>query len=139
VSGDSVQGQFIRYALVGLASNALLYAAYLVLTRLGAEPKLAMTLLYLTGVLQTFVFNKRWSFRHGGLHGPAFVRYCAAYALGYVVNFVALALLVDRLGWPHQGVQGVMIVLLALMLFALQKFWVFRPAASFPSDPTPRP
>jgi putative flippase GtrA len=110
-----------------------------VLTRIGAEPKLAMTLLYAAGVAQTFVFNKRWSFRHGGLHGPAFVRYCAAYAIGYVVNFLALLLLVDRLRYPHQLVQGVMIVLLALMLFALQKFWVFRPAPSFPSDTSPRP
>ena len=134
MSGDSVRGQFIRYALVGLVSNALLYAAYLVLTRLGTEPKLAMTLLYVAGVAQTFVFNKRWSFRHGGLHGPAFVRYCAAYALGYVVNFLALLLLVDHLAWPHQLVQGVMIFLLALMLFALQKFWVFRPTPPFPSE-----
>ena len=115
MSGDSVQGQFVRYALVGLASNALLYVV---------------------GVLQTFLFNKRWSFRHGGMHGPAFVRYCAAYVIGYVVNFVALLLLVDRLGWPHQLVQGVMIVLLALMLFALQKFWVFRPTRSYASEPS---
>ena len=139
MSRDSTRAQFVRYALVGLASNALLYAAYLVLTRIGAEPKLAMTLLYAAGVAQTFVFNKRWSFRHGGLHGPAFVRYCAAYAFGYVVNFLALLLLVDQLRYPHQLVQGVMIVLLALMLFALQKFWVFRPAPSFPSDTASRP
>ena len=139
MSSGSVQGQFLRYALVGLTSNVLLYVAYLVLTRLGAEPKLAMTVLYLAGVVQTFLVNKRWSFRHGGLHGPAFLRYCAAYALGYVVNFVSLLMLVDRLGWPHQVVQGVMIVLLALMLFALQKFWVFRPASHSLPDTSPRP
>jgi putative flippase GtrA len=139
VSGDSVQGQFLRYALVGFASNALLYAAYLALTRLGAEPKVAMTLLYVAGVAQTFLFNKRWSFRHRGMPGPAFVRYCAAYALGYVFNLLALLLLVDRLAWPHQLVQGVIIVLLALMLFALQKYWVFRPAPSLPSETSPRP
>lgn len=129
--------QLFRYAVVGLASNALLYGAYLALTRLGVEPKLAMTLLYAAGVAQTFLFNKRWSFRHGGTHGPAFVRYCAAYALGYGINFVALLLLVDRLGYPHQLVQGVVVVSLALMLFSLQKFWVFRQAPSLPSNPNP--
>ena len=129
--------QLLRYAVVGLASNALLYGAYLALTRLGVEPKLAMTLLYAAGIAQTFLFNKRWSFRHGGMHGPAFVRYCAAYALGYAINFVALLLLVDRLGYPHQLVQGVVVVSLAVMLFSLQKFWVFRHGPSLPSNPNP--
>jgi len=35
--------------------------------------------------------------------------------------------LVDRMGHPHQLVQGVSIVALAILLFLLQKFWVFRP------------
>lgn len=132
--GTPAQAQFLRYAVVGLASNAVLYAAYVALTSIGVEPKLAMTILYAMGVLQTFVFNKRWSFRHAGKHGPAFVRYCAAYAFGYAVNLLALLLLVDRLGYPHQLVQAFMILSLAVMLFVLQKFWVFRPATpSLPS------
>jgi putative flippase GtrA len=130
----SARKQFFRYALIGLASNALLYGAYLALTLVGMEPKLAMTVLYAAGIAQTFVFNRRWTFRHGGSRGPAFARYCAAYALGYVVNFLALLLLVDRLGYAHQLVQGVMVVLLALALFALQKFWVFRSASAVPPD-----
>jgi len=140
VSRDPVRGQFFRYVFVGLASNAVLYGLYIALTRMGAEPKLAMTLLYAVGVAQTFVFNKRWTFGQMGLHTPAFARYCAAYGLGYVINFVGLLLLVDRFGYPHQRVQGVMVVLLALLLFALQKFWVFRRDAFSPVDSAhPRP
>lgn len=132
------RGQFVRYSLVGLASNLLLYLAFLVLTAAGMEPKVAMTLLYGVGVAQTFIFNKRWSFRHGGLHGPAFVRYCIAYGLGYVINLLVLIVLVDRMGYPHEIVQGVMVLSLAVMLFLLQKFWVFRPssATSTPTVPT---
>ena len=131
-------GQFIRYATVGLISNAVGFFLYLVLTATGMEPKMAMTLLYGIGVAQTFIFNKRWSFRHGGLHGPAFARYCIAYGLGYVINLVVLIVLVDRMGYPHEIVQGVMVLSLAVMLFLLQKFWVFRPssASSTPTMPT---
>lgn len=124
--------QFVRYALVGLASNLLLYLAYLALTTAGIEPKLSMSLLYLVGVAQTFVFNKRWSFRHSGMHGIAFIRYCSAYGLGYVINLLVLVVLVDRMGYPHEIVQGGMVLLLAVMLFLLQKFWVFRPISSPP-------
>jgi putative flippase GtrA len=126
---SAVQRQLVRYAIVGVASNLLCYVIYLGLTWLGLGPKLAMTLLYGLGVLQTFIFNKQWTFEHGGAHGTVFFRYCMAYALGYVVNIGALFILVDRLGYPHQVIQGVMILVLAVLLFTLQKFWVFAPDA----------
>jgi len=118
--------QFIRYVVVGLASNAVIYLAYIVLTQLGMGPKLAMSLLYVIGVLQTFVFNKKWSFRFEGAATPALVRYALIYALGYVIQFFALILLVDQMGLPHQWVMGALILFMALLLFTAQKFWVFR-------------
>lgn len=117
--------QFSRYALVGVASNAMGYVLYLVLTRLGLGPKLAMSLLYGIGVLQTFFFNKKWSFSFSGAAAPALVRYAAAYAIGYFVNLLALMLLVDQAGLPHQLVQGVMILVVAVLLFLAQRYWVF--------------
>ena len=118
--------QFIRYAIVGLASNAIAYLIYIALTRVGLGPKITMSLLYGLGVLQTFILNKCWTFEHGGAHGVVFIRYCVTYGLGYVVNLVALLVLVDQWGYPHEIVQGVMIFALAVMLFLLQKCWVFQ-------------
>lgn len=118
--------QFARYAAIGIASNALSYVLYLALTQLGWGPKLTMSLLYGLAVLQTFAFNKRWTFQHRGLHSVVFARYCMAYGFGYATNLAMLALFVDRLGYPHQAVQAVMIILLAVMLFLLQKHWVFQ-------------
>ncbi len=126
----STTWQFVRYAFIGLLSNAILYIAYLVLTVLGVEVKLAMTVLYAVGVAQTFVFNKRWTFRHDGSHRSAFVRYCISYALGYALNLLCLYVLVDCLHYPHQIVQGMVIFGLAAILFLLQKFWVFRTNSS---------
>ena len=122
-----VLSQVFRFASVGLLSNAVLYGAYLVLTTVGLEAKLAMTLLYAVGVALTFFFNKRWSFRHGGSHGPPFVRYCFSSALGYAINLLALYTLVDHFGYPHQIIQAIMICIVAIMMFALNKFWVFQP------------
>ena len=119
--------QAFRYGIVGLVSNLALYLGYLVLTWAGMGPKLAMSLLYGLGVLQTFFFNKRWSFEHEGATHVAFLRYIGAYAFGYVLNLTVLMLLVDRMGLPHQWVQGVMIIVLAGMLFLLQRYWIFRP------------
>lgn len=121
--------QFARYAIVGFISNVIGYLIYIVLTDLGLGPKIAMTLLYGVGILQTFAFNKRWSFRFAGAATPALVRYGTAYALGYVINLLALMLFVDQVGLPHQLVQGIMIAVIAVGLFLLQRYWVF-PLAS---------
>jgi len=119
-------GEFLRFALVGIASNAALFLLYLVMTQLGMGHKLAATLAYGLGVLQTFVFNRSWSFRHRGAAGPALGRYVVVYAAGYVLNMAALVLLVDRAQLPHEWVQGIVIIVLAVLLFVLQKAWVFR-------------
>ena len=130
VQGRPLFSQLARYGVVGLTSNALAFAAYLALTSLGLGVKVAMTITYASSIAYTFLFNKRWSFAHGGAHGPALVRYCIVYAAGYVVNLAALHWMVDRLGWPHQWVQGSLVLAISLMLFALQRTWVFpsRPA-----------
>jgi putative flippase GtrA len=123
---EATAGEFARYAIVGIASNGVLFVFYLLLTGAGLEPKLAATIAYGAGVLQTFVFNRSWSFRHAGARGPALGRYIVAYASGYVLNMAVLATLVDGAGLPHQWVQGITILALAALLFLLQKFWVFR-------------
>lgn len=124
------RGQFLRYVIVGSASNGLLYLGYLSLTAFGVGPKISMTLLYAVGVAQTFLFNCKWSFRYEGRPNWALVRYVSAYALGYLLNLVVLWWAVDQLGLPHQIIQGVMILTLAVLLFILQKFWVFPVSAS---------
>jgi putative flippase GtrA len=108
-------------------SNLLLYLAYLLITGIGIGHKLAMTILYVTGVCLTFVFNKNWTFSHRGQYRKTFIGYILIYLLGYLVNFSALYLFVDRLEFPHQLVQGVMILVIAVLMFLLQKFLLFTP------------
>jgi putative flippase GtrA len=128
--------QAVRFAVVGLASNALGFCWYLLLTWLGMGPKAAMSLLFLIGTSQTFIFNKHWSFQYGGTDRLVLVRYFVAYGLGYVLNLAMLIVLVDYANYPHAPVQAAMIVVVAAVMFLLQKFWVF---ASHTASPSPSP
>jgi putative flippase GtrA len=118
--------QLTRFGIVGLANNLLLYLLYLLVTHAGVGYKLAMTILYALGVLITFLFNRNWSFLHDGALSKSLQRYLLLYLVAYMVNWCVLYLLVDLAGWPHQLIQGAMILLLAAALFLLQKFWVFN-------------
>jgi putative flippase GtrA len=118
--------QLLRYAVTGLAANALLYAAYWLLTSHGVGHKVAMTTTYCTSVLCTFIFNRRWTFQHGGAVPSALLRYVATYIIGYMVNLAALTVLVDVGGLPHRWVMAMLIALSAVLIFLAQKYWVFR-------------
>jgi putative flippase GtrA len=124
-----IREQIVRYAIIGLLLNAALYGAYLWLTHELMGSREAMTLTYGSGVLVGFVLNRKITFRHDGGNAGALLRYFASYLIGYAINFAALWLLVGHLGIRHQIVQGGMTVTLPIMLFTLQRYWVF-PARS---------
>ena len=115
--------QVIWFGVVGFASNLVLSSAYLRLTNIGLRHKFAMSILYVVGVLQTFVFNKKWTFRHYGHQMVTFMRYVILYVVGYLINLIVM---VDQLGYSHERVQGVTVLVLAVLLFVLQKAWIFR-------------
>jgi len=111
---------------VGLTLNLFLYLTYLVITYLGTQPKIAITVPYIAGVSISFFFNKNWTFKHKGSLSSTFVNYILVYACGYFFNLAGLYFLVDKLGFRHEWVQGVLILLVALLLFAAQKAIVFK-------------
>ena len=122
--------QLFRYAAVGAGSNLAGYLAYLGLTWLGVGPKLAMSCLYVLGASVSFAANRAWTFSHAGSVGASAVRFAIAHGLGYLLNLAILVAFVDHLGFPHQAVQAIAIVVVALFLFALFRLFVFPAGAA---------
>lgn len=125
---DILDYRVLRFAIVGLISNGILFLAYLVLTECGMGSKIAMTVLYVTGVLQGFVFNKKWTFSHDGQVLKTFTAYVFLYAIGYLTNLLIFFVLVDELGFQHQWVQGGVTLFLAGFFFLVQRFFIFKTA-----------
>jgi putative flippase GtrA len=118
--------QLIRYGLVGLTNNLLIYVGYLVLSDIFMiAPKVSMTITYVSGVLLSYSMNKQWTFRFAGAKARSFSRFIAVHIFGYFLNLLILWLCVDHLGYPHQVVQGGAILLVAIILFVLFKYFVF--------------
>jgi putative flippase GtrA len=119
--------QFFTYALIGMVTNILGYTIYLFLTYLWGAPKLTMTALYFVGASIGFIANRRFSFRHDGGIGVAGVRYLLAQVAGYLLNLVLLLLFVDWFDFPHQIVQAIAILIVAIFLFFVSRVFVFAP------------
>jgi putative flippase GtrA len=102
-----------------------LYSGYLLLSAFGIGAKTAMSLLYVPGLMVGFLGNRNFAFRHAGRIAASMFRCFATYAFGYVFNFVCLAVFVDVLGLPADYVVLALIVVAAVILFALPRWWVF--------------
>jgi putative flippase GtrA len=125
-----VRAQFIRFVLVGLGLNAAGYATYLLLTWRIMGSEAAMTITFSVATLLSFLANRSFTFRHTGGQLAALRRFLTYYAILYLINFIALWVVAGQMGVPHQIVQGCMILVLALLNFIMQRYWVFPAAAS---------
>jgi len=118
-------GQLLRYGLLGLATNIAGFLVYLLVTHFGAPPAATMSFFYVIGAILGFWGNKRLTFAHQGGVLASGMRYVFAHAVGYGLNLSLLLIFVGKLGYPHQWVQGVAILVVAGYLFLAFKFFVF--------------
>jgi putative flippase GtrA len=121
----SKSAQFLRYAFVGIASNAIGYFVYLFFTGFGTGPKVTMTGLYCIGAGLGFIGHRQITFRHKGSIPRSIVIYLFAHLIGYGINFSMLYFLSDKLLYPHQWVQAFAVVVVAIYLFLSFKYLVF--------------
>ena len=126
--------QLFRYAIVGITINFAGYIVYLLITYLGGTPKITMTILYGAGVVTGFFGNRKLTFSHEGGLIETGVRYFIAHCLGYLINLIILFLFVDKLGYAHQLVQAVAILVVAGFLFPMFKYFVFREPGILDTD-----
>jgi putative flippase GtrA len=115
----------MRYGFVGAANNLAGYLIYLLITWLGVDPKIVITVLYPVGTLTAYFGHSRYSFSYRGWNTKAFMRYCVSYLVGYGVNFLMLSILSDKLGFPHQAVQALAVFIVAGIVFLMLKYFVF--------------
>jgi putative flippase GtrA len=117
--------QLARYGVVGVLNNLLGYMIYLVLTWLWLDPKLAVTLLYPIGALTGYFGHARYAFGYGGRTSRGILRYAIAHLIGYGANIGMIHLFSDRMGYPHQLIQGLAIFVVSGILFLLFRYFVF--------------
>jgi len=118
--------QLFCYGSIGLLINITGYLVYLVITSFGMPPKYAMSILYGAGVIVGFIANRKLTFGYDGKILDATIRYFFVHCIGYLINLFLHVILVDEMGYPHQWVQGLAIIILVTFLFLSFRFFVFR-------------
>lgn len=120
--------QLIRFGLVGILNTLVDFLVYQLLMLLGLHYALAQCISYGCGLLNSYYFNSRWTFREARKYTKAqFLRFL-------LVNLASLALSVFllRLCYEVLGIQsnliakGVVTVFVMLINFIANKLFVFK-------------
>lgn len=120
-----VDGKLIRYLIVGVSSNAMLYLLFICLTREGVEPKLSSVIIFIISILLTFLINKKWTFKSRSQSRILFIKYLVIYLCALLLNWIILYYFVDLLKISHELVQACAIVFVAGVIFLAQRYWIF--------------
>lgn len=122
---QNVLNELLRYGVVGVFNNAIGYSIYLLITWIGVDPKLVLTLLYGLAAMVGFWGHRKVTFQHSGSVRGSGLRYLIAHMCGYLLNLTLLYVLVDHFKYPHQWVQLICIFVVASYLFVVLRFFVF--------------
>lgn len=118
--------EFIRYIITGIGTNALGYCGFYLLVKIGLDPQLVISIIYIISISLAFVLNKQWSFSHSGNVASSAVRYVIVYFICYLLNMLAIDFFCKQQGYSPLIVQFIAVIVAAILIFFAQKFWVFR-------------
>jgi len=125
-----LQIQFLKYIAIGAVANSIGYGLYLLITWLGVGSILGMSMVYTSACIASFLGNKNWTFGDKSKNRRLLPRYLVIQSIGYLTNLFMLLVLYQSLGIPHQLVQLLAIAVVAIELFLLSKYYVFRAGAT---------
>lgn len=116
-----------KFALVGAANTLIDYGVFTLLTQwLGVGVYLANVIGYGCGMLNSYVWNRSWTFRsREGFFSPALVRFVV---LNLAMAGLSTALLYgfhDLMGLPELVAKGGATLLTLAVNFVCNRLWVF--------------
>jgi len=115
--------RFVRFAIVGILNSAFGLGVYALLIHLGLPVWAALIAANVAGVSFNYVTTGKLAFSHRGANRfPSFV---SIYLLCYVINYLAITVLVHMHLGPVTS-QVLLTPFMAILNYLLQSRYVFR-------------
>jgi putative flippase GtrA len=124
-ASGAIVAQLLRFGVVGCANTALSWCAYALLLRSGVGVSLASALGWTLGAVNSFLLNRRWTFRSRGRWAPELVRFGAVQCAGLALDVLLLAALTREAGVDVLLAQALVYPATTVATFALSRQWAF--------------
>lgn len=124
--------QFIRFCLVGLSNTALSLVVFVIAVSAGVPYLAASCGAFAAGALNGYTLNRVWTFKAGSFRAQGLVRYVFVQGLGLGLNVALLAALVEGLHVGSIAAQAIVLPVISILTFAVNRRWTFGRSAQQP-------
>jgi putative flippase GtrA len=119
--------EVIIFNIVGSINTVLTYGIYSLFIVMGIDYKLALILEYCFGITFSFLFNRRFTFRHNGTITIRMVSsMLGAYIFVLGINLLLLIIFVEKFAFNKYFGQFTALAISVMISFFAQKLLVFR-------------
>ena len=121
----SLHIQGLRYIIIGLLNTLIGYGVFYLGLRMGLYHQLALVLCYLVGGINSYFWNRLWTFRATGSHAAQGTKFVVMTILILILNAIMLEWLV-RIGFKPALAQIGCLFVTTIVGFFGHRFWSFR-------------
>jgi putative flippase GtrA len=121
-------GQIIRFGFVGVLNTFVDGSAYFLLSRSGLIPDLVIAkgISYSVGVLNSFIWNRSWTFKSHVDSRRVFIPFIVTNLLAVGINAWVMRLALNVFGLPELGALALATAAIFIWNFAINKFFIFK-------------
>lgn len=123
------RARLLRFCVVGVANSAVTLMAFTFLSALGCPAAAASALAFGAGAVNSFVTNRRWTFRDLPAADRAWLRFSLIQGVGALASAAGVGALVAA-GWPHLAAECAILPCVTASLYCLSRLFVFHTQAS---------
>ncbi len=120
--------QAIKYGIVGVSNTLITMLVIWVMMKLfGCREGLSNLTGYIAGLLNSFVWNKQWTFKEsstGWKKGA--VRFALVFAVCYILQYGLVLFLNNQLTIDHYYNHLIGMIFYTVINFAMNKFYTFK-------------
>src|SRR3989338_5615760 len=117
---------FSKFVLVGIINTARDYGLFALFLKLGNFYLGALTLSHIIATINSYIWNRKFTFRSKENIKGEFIRFVSVYALMFLVNFLLLYIAVDVLKFQPLAAQLAILAVIVAVSFIGQKYFTFR-------------
>lgn len=118
--------QFIKYSIVGV-SNAIIGfgTMFLLYNFFNVNYILSNTCGYILGLINSFIWNKRWTFRSGKHYSKEILQFFVVFVISYISNLIFLVIFVE-IFHINQNIAFILSsTIYVLVGFTANRLWTF--------------
>ncbi|MDR1645551.1 MAG: GtrA family protein [Tannerellaceae bacterium] len=119
--------QAIKYAIVGVSNTALsLCVIWVMMKMLGYSDEVSNLTGYIAGILNSFVWNKQWTFKSSDAWAGSAIRFALVFGVCYLLQFGLLLYLNRHLSIDPFYNQVLAMIFYTAVNFLMNKYFTFK-------------